>query len=93
MNEYLFKVCDLILQFTESTRFKNIKGFSGSEYNVEVIRTPTEVEVWSVVPAETIYTEFDAIRAAYEEQEYMRRKMQKQKRNKIIKILFGRRIA
>ena len=98
MNEYLFKVCDLILQFKESTRFKNIKGFSGSEYNVEVIRTPTEVEVWSVVPAETIYTEFDAIRAAYEEQEYLRRKQlraQQKKKNKasILNILFGRRVA
>nr|DAZ81404.1 MAG TPA: hypothetical protein [Caudoviricetes sp.] len=95
MNKYLFKIADLLLA-TESTTFKNIQGASGTTYNIEVIRTPTDVEVWSIAPTETIYTEFDAIMAAYEEQEYLRRKrLQQKKKNKvsILNILFGRRVA
>lgn len=97
MNKYLFKVADLLLA-TESTTFKNIQGASGTTYNIEVIRTPTDVEVWSIAPAETVYTEFDAIMTAYEEQEYLRKKQlraQQKKKNKasILNILFGRRVA
>lgn len=97
MNKYLFKVADLLLA-TESTTFKNIQGASGTTYNIEVIRTPTNVEVWSIASTETVYTECDAIMAAYEEQEYIRRKrlrVQQKKKNKvsILNILFGRRVA
>lgn len=97
MNKYLFKIADLLLA-TESTTFKNIQGASGTTYNIEVIRTPTDVEVWSIAPTETSYTEFDAIMAAYEEQKYLRRKQlraRQKKKNKalILNILFGRRVA
>ena len=97
MNKYLFKIADLLLA-TESTTFKNIQGASGATYNIEVIRTPMDIEVWSITSAETVYTEFDAIMTAYEEQEYLRRKQlraRQKKKNKasILNILFGRRVA
>ena len=98
MHDYLFEVVDSLLPLMGKTIFKNIQGASGSTYNIEVILTPTEVEVWSITSTETVYTEFDAIMTAYEEQEYLRRKQlrsQQKKKNKasILNILFGRRAA
>lgn len=98
MHDYLFKAADILIPIIGGVTFNNIKGVSGATYNIEVIHTPTKVEVWSVVSTETVYTEFDAIMAAYEEQEYLRRKQlraQQKKKSKmsILNILFGRRVA
>lgn len=95
MNEYLFKTVDMMLSVKKCIKFKNIHGRSGVTYDVLVVKTP-KAEVWCPEPSEVIYTEFDKIREAYREQEYIRRcnqRKRKQNKRSILNILIGKEVA